>query len=87
MCVYVCVRADDCIGSCVTQSCIPPLTPSSNQKLSQAILAIFHSFDMQQLHIPRGLQGAILCCLARNVGLTCTCMDIQPFGLAIFNRR
>jgi len=47
--------ADDCIGGiAASQSCIPPLTPSSNQKLSQAILAIFHSFDMQQLRIPRG---------------------------------
>jgi len=51
------VYTDDCIGVSTTQSCIPPLTPSSNQKLSQAILAIFHSFDMQQLRIPQGLSA------------------------------
>jgi len=51
----VLVFADDCIDGNAVQSCIPPLTPSSNQKLSQAILAIFHSFDMQLLRIPRGL--------------------------------
>ena len=46
----------------ITQNAVPPLTPGTNQKMSQALAASFKSFEKEQqrLGIPKGTEWIIL---------------------------
>ena len=50
-----------CVLSEIPEAGMPPLTPGTNQKMSQALMASFKSFekDRQALSIPNGM----FCCL------------------------
>ena len=51
-----------CISDMPTAS-VPPLTPGTTQKMSQALLASFKSFEKEQVHlgIPKGkLTGVVM---------------------------
>ena len=73
----------------ITQNAVPPLTPGTNQKMSQALAASFKSFEKEQqrLGIPKGTVFSISLSLSgwmHSMSMTLSCLW-KAFDLLILN--